>query len=53
MEVVDGYITPSEKPGIGIDLNIEEILKHPYQMENAIPLFRRGWERRRTDRELG
>jgi galactonate dehydratase len=47
VEVVDGYIPVSERPGLGIDLNIEEILKHPYQQENAIPLFRVGWEKRK------
>jgi galactonate dehydratase len=46
VEVVNGYIEISERPGLGIDLNIEEILKHPYQQENYIPLFKPGWERR-------
>jgi galactonate dehydratase len=46
VEVVDGYIEVPDRPGLGIDLNIEEILKHPYQQENAIPLFRKGWEKR-------
>ncbi|MCZ2080256.1 MAG: mandelate racemase/muconate lactonizing enzyme family protein [Bryobacteraceae bacterium] len=46
VEVVDGYIEIPERPGLGIDLNIEEILKHPYQQENALPLFKPGWERR-------
>ncbi len=46
VEVVDGYIGISERPGLGIDLNVEEILRHPYQQENALPLFRAGWERR-------
>ncbi len=45
-EVVDGYIEISGRPGLGIDLNIEEILRHPYQQENALPLFRPGWEKR-------
>ena len=36
----------SERPGLGIDLNIEEIQKHPYQQENYLPLFKPGWERR-------
>src|SRR6185312_1395680 len=48
VEVVDGYIEVSERPGLGIDLNIEEILKHPYQQENYLPLFKPGWELRRT-----
>ncbi len=46
VEVVNGYIEVSERPGLGIDLNIEEILKHPYQQENYIPLFKPGWEKR-------
>jgi len=46
VEVVDGYIGISERPGLGIDLNIEEILRHPYRQENALPLFRTGWEMR-------
>ena len=46
VEVVDGYIEIADRPGLGIDLNLEEILRHPYQQENAIPLFEPGWERR-------
>jgi galactonate dehydratase len=48
VEVVNGYIDIPERPGLGIDLNIDEILKHPYQPENALPLFKAGWERRET-----
>lgn len=48
VEVKDGYIEVSDRPGLGIDLNIEEILKHPYQQENSLPLFQQGWELRRT-----
>lgn len=46
VQVVNGYIEISEKPGLGIDLNIEEIQKHPYRQENYLPLFKPGWERR-------
>ncbi len=46
VEVVDGYIQICDRPGLGIDLNIDEILRHPYQQENVIPLFRPGWEMR-------
>ncbi len=42
----EGYITPPEAPGLGAELNIEEILRHPYQPQNFLPLFRSGWERR-------
>ncbi len=48
VEVKDGYIAISDRPGLGIDLNIEEIRKHPYQQENYLPLFKPGWELRRT-----
>jgi len=46
IEVVDGYIHVSEAPGLGTDLNLEEIARHPYQQENSLPLFKPGWERR-------
>ena len=49
VEVVGGYLEISERSGLGLDLNIEEILRHPYQQENALPLFKRGWEQRRTN----
>lgn len=44
--VEDGYITPSDKPGLGMDLDLEEMARHPYQQQNYLPLFRPGWERR-------
>jgi galactonate dehydratase len=46
VEVIDGYIKVPEAPGLGTDLNLEEIAKHPYQQENSLPLFKPGWERR-------
>ena len=46
VEVVDGYIHVPETPGLGTDLNLEEIAKHPYQQENSLPLFKPGWEKR-------
>jgi galactonate dehydratase len=51
VEVVDGYIEIPDRPGLGIDLNVEEITKHPYQQENSLPLFKAGWERRRSATE--
>ena len=47
VKVVDGYIDIPVRPGLGIDLNLEEIAKHPYQQEHFLPLFKSGWERRR------
>jgi galactonate dehydratase len=49
VEVVDGYITITDKPGLGIELNMDEIQQHPYHPENALPLFKAGWELRRTE----
>jgi galactonate dehydratase len=46
VEVVDGYIDIPERPGLGIDLNLEEIRRHPYRHEHHLPLFQTGWERR-------
>ncbi len=46
VDVVNGYIEVSDRPGLGTDLNVEEILKHPYQQENYLPLFKPGWEQR-------
>ena len=37
---------------MGIDLNIDEIEKHPYQQENYLPLFKPGWERREKQNGL-
>jgi galactonate dehydratase len=46
VEVIDGYIAIPERPGLGIDLNLEEVLKHPYSHEFHLPLFKAGWEKR-------
>ena len=46
VEVKDGYIEVGNRPGLGIDLNLEEIAHHPYRQENRLPLFNPGWERR-------
>ncbi len=50
VEVKDGYIVIPDKPGLGTDLNIEEIQKHPYSQENYLPLFQPDWEWRRGGR---
>jgi len=53
VEVVDGYIKISEKPGLGLDLVLEEIVNHPYRQENYLPLFTPGWERRERRQDGG
>ena len=30
-DMKDGYFIPSDAPGLGIDINIDEMLKHPYE----------------------
>ncbi|HVX30220.1 MAG TPA: enolase C-terminal domain-like protein, partial [Nitrolancea sp.] len=49
VELVDGYITVPERPGLGIELNVEEVARHPYQAQNFLPLFAEGWQRRVGD----
>jgi galactonate dehydratase len=46
VEVKNGYIEISERPGLGTDLVLEELSKHPYKQEHFLPLFKPGWERR-------
>jgi galactonate dehydratase len=52
VKVVDGYIDIPDRPGLGIELNMEEIARHPYHPENALPLFKSGWELRRSESPL-
>ena len=44
----DGFLTVSERPGIGIDLDWERLGEHPARRGNRIRLFERGWELRRS-----
>jgi galactonate dehydratase len=49
-EVVDGFIEPSTRPGLGIDLVEDEIKAHPFDSNNVLRLFEPGWESRRGAR---
>jgi galactonate dehydratase len=49
-EVVDGYIEPSDLPGLGIELVEDEIRAHPFDPDNVLRLFEPGWESRRGAR---
>lgn len=49
LKVHNGYLEPSDRPGLGVELNLEEIAKHPYHSGNWLPLFRQGWERRKGE----
>ena len=50
VEVKDGYIEITERPGLGIDLVLDELPKHPYRQEHYLPLFKPGWEQREITR---
>ena len=52
VEVVNGYIEIPDRPGLGTDLNLEEIARHPYQQGNYLPLFQSGWEKRQPQRAV-
>ena len=45
-KVMNGYITPSDRPGIGVEINEAAVDKHPYGEDNFLRLFEAGWERR-------
>lgn len=44
--VVNGYLEPSDAPGIGVEFDEEEAAKHPYGEDKTIRLFETGWETR-------
>jgi galactonate dehydratase len=48
--VIDGRLQIPETPGLGVDLNWQELEMHPYQQSNFLPLFAPGWERREGEK---
>lgn len=46
VQVIDGRMQIPTAPGLGTDLNWQELAKHPYNAANFLPLFKPGWERR-------
>jgi galactonate dehydratase len=49
--VVDGYVEIPSRPGLGVDLQLDEMARHPYAAQNFLPLFRSGWEKREGSEE--
>ncbi|MGI8477901.1 MAG: mandelate racemase/muconate lactonizing enzyme family protein [Thermomicrobiales bacterium] len=49
----DGRIEIPTGPGLGCDLNWDEVGKHPYEVSNFLPLFATGWERRESQADPG
>lgn len=47
VEVKNGYIEVSDRPGLGVELHEEVMRKYPYGEQNFLRLFEAGWERRR------
>jgi galactonate dehydratase len=45
--VVDGYLEPSDRPGIGVEIDEKACTAYPYGENNFLRLFEEGWERRR------
>ena len=45
-QVKEGYLEPSDAPGIGVELDEAEMARHPYGQHNFLRLFEEGWERR-------
>ena len=45
--VEQGFIEAPDGPGIGVQLNEAEALKHPYGESNFLRLFEDGWETRK------
>ena len=46
-KVENGYIEPTDAPGIGVTIHEEEARKHPYGDKNFLWMFEEGWERRK------
>ncbi|TFH06398.1 MAG: mandelate racemase/muconate lactonizing enzyme family protein [Spirochaetales bacterium] len=46
--VRDGWIDVPNSPGFGVELNEDEVLRHPYSEKNFLRLFEEGWERRES-----
>ena len=47
VEIVDGYVHIPNRPGLGLDLNEEEMAKYPYDESHFLDMYGEGgWEKR-------
>ena len=46
VEIRDGYIEPTERPGLGIDFDTSIAEEHPLKGDRVIDLISEGWEGR-------
>jgi len=46
----DGFIEPTDEPGIGVTLNEELAAKYPYGDKNFLWMFEDAWEMRRGNK---
>jgi len=49
----DGYFELPEGPGLGADLNLDEVRRHPYHESPDISLFEEEWQFRRSPAQKG
>lgn len=49
-KVKNGFIEPSDAPGIGVEINEEEASKHPYGDKNFLWMFEDSWEQRKGNK---
>jgi galactonate dehydratase len=47
----DGMLPIPTGPGLGLTLDLDEARRHPGKVQNFLPIFADGWERRRRDIE--
>jgi len=50
-EIVDGHIEVPKGPGLGMDLILDEVLRHPYHEGLDVSLFEENWHFRRSKPE--
>ncbi len=42
----NGHLSLPNAPGLGIDLNVEVALEHPYNPDSYLNIYKEGWEKR-------